>query len=283
MSGRWWAPGGGFLACRGDGAIHVHAATGRATWSVPEAPGAGASLSADGQLLAHVVDGGPCVHRGDGTGWAKPRIQASRALVTDDGSLVVAVGRNGSAVLDAATGERLDPPRSPPRPIGWATGPGGEVAAITTDGEVEAWDAFGRSLGRRVLPPAGTAARTLSGMLKWDRHLDWTDLGLCASHHGYAVCVDPRDDWQTTLQRTGTGVGTRGHLVGCKPFSVDGVEIPGLSCGGYRPKLTGDRGIVVVARDGSRDAEYLDVESLAFVGEPPRGPPVPEPRPSRGG
>ena len=264
-----WVPNGSYFACSGEGATVVYDRAGWQRWSAPHATASGtvASLSADGRVLAHLVGAGPCVHHADGGSWASPGLGALAVGVTDDGSLVIAAG-DGTAVLDAATGARLDPPRSTPRPVGYAAGPRGEVAAITPEGVLLAWDGEAASLGSVGLGPDVPPARRPA----WSTQITWTAAGICATRPGALACVDPHAGWRTTVAREGKGLAFGSHLVTCDPLTVDGLPVPGAACKSSVPIPAGDGRSLVVRQETGGDV-LLDLDSGLLSPVPPRANP----------
>lgn len=272
----YFAPGDAAIACRGDGAIVVHDRVAETSWSVPEAldPGSGASVSAAGEVVVHVVAGGPCVHHADGRTWAAPGISADRALVTDDGSLVVAIG-DGLAIFDAATGARLDPPRDPARVQDVAVGPAGEIAVLAAGDALLAWDAGDAPLGAWSPPDDPATSRVgIRGLgTSYRRAVAWSAGSVCATSLHDVVCRDPRDGWRVTAERKGEGDPLGSHLVDCQHRTVDGAPFPDVECTTGRPAPAGDADhLLVRAKDAPlrpRPPELaLDLATLT-VGPPP--------------
>ncbi len=245
----YFAPGDAALACRGDGRIVVHDRANGTSWSVAEEleKTAGASVSAAGEVVVHVAVDGPCVHHADGRSWALPGLGATRALVTDDGSLVVAVGA-GIAVFDAVTGIRLDPPREDLAVSALAMGPDGEIAVIGAGDVLTAWGADDAPLGAWS-PDDDPKERRAHSMEGAFRQIEWAGGAVCASPgSGRVTCRDPRDGWRVTVTRKGNGEAVGSHLVNCHPFLVDGVAVPDLICASGQRRVAGDPDHVRVAR-----------------------------------
>ncbi|MBX2799185.1 MAG: hypothetical protein KTR31_16040 [Myxococcales bacterium] len=137
---------------------------------IPSPQGRAVRTGEDGRVS--VVDGS------EAEVWSTSLTAGTRAVLTDDGTVVAATDGARLALFDASDGRRLDDPeRDAPVPTVAAAGPAGQVIAAYDDGSLRSFRADGSLLGRWALNDV--------------QQVVWAEDLLCARNAEGVWCFEP--------------------------------------------------------------------------------------------